>query len=82
MQAFRSRMGTMGFRKKSQRFHTKWIVILSGPGDGVPSSFCKGLNIEEDSENTYNLKCWVLRKAYTGKSQFDKTIIFFRKQTV
>ena len=29
---------------------------------------CK--NIEEDRENTYNLKCWVLRKVYTGKSQF------------
>ena len=36
---------------------------------------CK--NIEEDRKNTYNLKCWVLRKAYTGKSQFDKTIIFW-----
>lgn len=38
---------------------------------------CK--NSEKDRENTYNLKCWVLRKAYTGKSQFDKTIIFTRK---
>ena len=36
---------------------------------------CK--NIEEDRENTYNLKCWVLRRAYTGKSQFDKTIIMY-----
>lgn len=35
---------------------------------------CK--NIEEDRENTYSQKCWVLPKAYTGKSQFDKTIIF------
>lgn len=32
---------------------------------------CK--NIEEDRENTYNLKCWVLRKAYIGKSQFTDT---------
>ena len=41
---------------------------------------CK--NTEEDRENMYNLKCWVLRKAYTGKSQFDKTIILqFNSQT-
>ena len=27
----------------------------SGPGDGAPGSFCKGLNIEEDRGNTYTI---------------------------
>ena len=30
-----------------------FCVLKVDQGDGVPSSFCKGLNIEEDRGNTY-----------------------------
>ena len=32
-----------------------FCVLKVDQGDGVPSSFCKGLNIEEDRGNTYTI---------------------------
>ena len=56
------------FKRLGTLYRGFFCVLKVDQGDGVPGSFCKGLNIEEDRGNTYTkIIDYSVRLIYTNR---------------